>query len=641
MADEDDDKIIETAKIREVKKELEELESAIASARKTAEEREKERIVNYESFLKLIQTTNSEEITAAEQRVESLREEASLKSELEKKLLLEKADSLEKALNIAKSANDQDKQSYTNLINKKIEENDRFFNALSRIRDGLNSAFADIDGAALKAMGSALGLAGIFGVQVPKIKDLFQDFAVSLDDARRSIVPFTTSIEDANNLQTKFKDISTATKIPITELGDTVGSAAGQFRMFALMTQGAQANLVGFHAQMKSMGVETGSSMIESLMSDSGVQSSDDAIGIFKALTVQMKELGVMPETLAADYNKLIGTFAMFGDAASINIGRTSLAAAKARIDVGAITGFGDNFSGYSQAASTAQQINAIFGRRVIDNPAELVSIFYTGGGEAALEYVKRKLVTSGVDLEEMLGGAAGAARLQMLGGMGFGGAQQARRALLGDTTITPGEQASIEEAAAGGPAGGGAQATFDSLAKEMLNQADRIKQLNESVTVKFFEGLGTGLGEFGNMFDNMLENLTVGFDKLTEKFIKGAKTIQIPGAGGVDPLTGELKSGTLRGTVQNLTDIGAQQSSLNTSMEKSTIAQDKNTEQMRLLGESVVALANQIGTSPAGGETASAVGAGGGTRVTLQIGRREFDAYLHNAIDGFSKGRA
>jgi hypothetical protein len=26
---------------------------------------------------------------------------------------------------------------------------------------------------------------------------------------------------------------------------------------------------------------------------------------------------------------------------------------------------------------------------------------------------------------------------------------------------------------------------------------------------------------------------------------------------------------------------------------------------------------------------------------VTLQIGRREFDAYLHNAIDGFSKGRA
>ena len=167
MADEDDDKIIETAKIREVKKELEELESAIASARKTAEEREKERIVNYESFLKLIQTTNSEEITAAEQRVE-----------LEKKLLLEKADSLEKALNIAKSANDQDKQSYTNLINKKIEENDRFFNALSRIRDGLNSAFADIDGAALKAMGSALGLAGIFGVQVPKIKDLFQDFAV-------------------------------------------------------------------------------------------------------------------------------------------------------------------------------------------------------------------------------------------------------------------------------------------------------------------------------------------------------------------------------------------------------------------------------------------------------------------------------
>ena len=635
MADDDDDKnkIINTEEILAAKKELKDLEAVIAKLHESAEDRNRERIVNYLAYQKVILATTDEERNAAEERIKTLKEMATFKEGYEKKLLQEQADNMQKALDISRSGNEQDIESYTNLIDKKLNENDKFYNAWSKVKDGFAGAMGEIDEAAVKAMGSALGLTAIFGVQVPKIKELIQDFAVSLDDARRSIVPFSTSIENANNLQTQFKDVSNDTLIPITELGESVGTTAGQFGMFALESAKAQSQLVGLQAQLTNMGVEGGTSIIESLMSEGGVNSAEDAIGVFKAMAVQMKELGVMPQTLTADYNKLIGTFAMFGDAASINIGRTSLAAAKAKVDVGTITGFGDNFSGYSQAASTAQQINAIFGRRVIDNPAELVSIFYTGGGEAALEYVKRKLVTSGVDLEEMLGGAAGAARLQMLGGMGFGSAQGASRALLGDTTITPGEQASIEEAAAGGPAGGGAQGTFDSLAKEMLTQADRIKQLNESITVKFFKGLGTGLGEFGNMFDQMLVDVTAGFDELTKKFISLAGAAQIPGAGGIDPETGELQSGTLKGTVQRLTS-GGQQSSLNTSVKESTTAQSKNTEATNLLRESVTTLVELVKNSTPGGGSAASAGTGEGeTQVTLIVGGKEMNAYLKGAL--------
>ena len=174
MADDDDDKgIYSSKKIRAAKRELKELEAATVALHKNAKDRDKERIINYEMLQTAINASTNAEKDAIATRIEGLRELAKVAKGLEADILREKADSLEKDL--------------------------------------------DIDGAAVRAMGSALGLSAIFGVQVPKIKELIQDFAVSLDDARRSIVPFSTSIEDANNLQTKFKDVSTATKIPITE----------------------------------------------------------------------------------------------------------------------------------------------------------------------------------------------------------------------------------------------------------------------------------------------------------------------------------------------------------------------------------------------------------------------------------------
>ncbi len=648
MAEDDDkkkDPIINTKSIREARKEYEQLEVAIDNMYKTAEDREKARLLQLQaqrqaaddSLLKLKQDIEDLEFIAAEQ------------SGARKRLTEEQIDGLEKVYEIKerldRTGNETELESYRNLMDEKIKENDRFLSALGNVTGAIADSFSEIDASAMQAMGSALGLSAVFGVDLPNYKDLFSEFAVSLDDARRSIVPFSKNISEANQLQQAFGKVSDDIKIPITELGESVGTVGSQFRMFALQGLGARTALVAFHAQMKNMGVDSGTSIIESIMSEGGVESAEDATDIFKALTVRMKDLGVMPQTLASDYNKLIGTFSMFGDAAQMNIARTSLAAAKAKVDVGAITGFGDNFSGYSQAASTAQKINAIFGRKVIDNPAELVSIFYTGGGEAALEYVKRKLVTSGVDLEEMLGGAAGAARLRMLGGMGFGGAQAARRALLSDTTIAPAEAEGIQA----GDAPKDLTRRFDALAEEMLTQADRAKQMNEEVTVRFFENMGVGLGKFGDMFDDMLEKVRVGLmganpdaqiGGLLKVFIDEADR-EIPGFGGVDPATGKLKKESVKGLLKSL--MGGENEALKTATEKATTSQNNLIEELKRLNnnnDTKLALLRDEMNTQFGTGTASP-SPEGGTRLTLQIGRKEFDAYLKHRIDGFAKGRA
>jgi hypothetical protein len=646
MAEDDDkkkDEIIDTKLIKEARKEYEELEVAIDNMYKTAQDREKARLLQLEaqrqaaddSLIKLKQDIEDLEFISAEQ------------SGARRRLTEEQIDGLKKLYEIRerldRTGNESELESYKNLMDKKIKENDRFLSALGRVKGGISDAFSDIDAAALQAMGAVLGLSAVFGVELPNYKDLFSEFAVSLDDARRSIVPFSKNISEANQLQQAFGKVSDDIKIPITDLGESVGGVGSQFRMFALQGLNARASLVAFHAQMKNMGVESGTSIIESIMSEGGVASAEDATDIFKALTVRMKDLGVMPQTLADDYNKLIGTFSMFGDAAQMNIARTSLAAAKAKVDVGAITGFGDNFSGYSQAASTAQQINAIFGRRVIDNPAELVSIFYTGGGEAALEYVKRKLVTSGVDLEEMLGGAAGAARLRMLGGMGFGSAQAASRALLSDTAITPAEAEGIQA----GDAPRDLTRRFDALAEEMLTQADRVKQMNEEVTVRFFENMGVGLGKFGDMFDDMLEKVRVGLmgenpdaqiGGLLKVFI-GEADREIPGFGGVDPATGKLQKESVKGLIKSL--MGGENEALRTATEKATTSQKFNTEQLDRLNTNLenMALASASPGSAGGGTSAAASTSPEGMAIKLVVNGTEMNAYLKGAIDKISKG--
>jgi len=654
MADEDDDKIVDTKLIKEARKEYEEYAAAVDKFYKTAEEREDARLRQLEAQRKYA----DESIEKLERDLDTLMEKARLETGFRKQLTEEQIDGLQKLHEIKRrldtTGNEEELESYKNLMDQKIEQNDRFANALNRVKDGMRDGFNQIDSAALQAMGSALGLINLFGAEVPSFKELFSDFAVSLDDARRSIVPFTRNISEANSLQDRFGTLAGELKIPITELGENVGSAAGQFRMFAMQEREAQAALVGFHSQMKNMGVDSGSSIIESIMSDSGVSSAGDAIDIFKALTVQMKDLGVMPQTLAADYNKLIGTFAMFGDAAGMNIAKVSFQAQKAKVDTGAITGFADNFKGYSDAGRTAQTINAIFGRKIIDNPAELVSVFYTGGPAAALELVKRKIVSSGIDIEEMLGGAAGAARLQMLAQLGFGSAQAAKRLLTTDTTISPGDQAALDEAATGGPADKSLQNRFNALAEEMLTQSDRLKQLNEEITFKFFDRLGIGLGQFGEMFNGMIESVRKGFfdkDGLLDQFEKGAE-IKIPGLGGTDPVTGELIDSSTKELLKKLIPDATGGTPVTKAREPTRAETDfaeldrkgdkLSPADMEKLGEIMAA---SIRTAAV--EDAATIrrldtpppSSPGETKITLVVGGKEMDAYLRPAIERFSRG--
>jgi hypothetical protein len=627
MADEDDDKIIETKNIKEALKELKELEAVISRLRdKTSEERDTERLISYEA----IQEYASKEKEAIQERVEYLRDAAELQKGIERDLLNEKADNLETLLDMTK----REREDYAELVEDKIRQNDALSQSLGLFRDALDFTLdlGTVENA--KALASALGIIGLFGIKPPNFADIFKEYAVAFDDARRSIVPFATSISDANDLQQKFLSTSADTKIPITDLGESVGTTASQFGMFALQGTQAQAALVGLQAQLKNMGVESGTSIVQSIMSEGGIASAEDATDVFKALVVRMKDLGVMPKTLTEDYNKLIGTFSMFGDAAQMNIARTSLAAAKAKVDVGAITGFGDNFSGYSQAASTAQQINAIFGRRIIDNPAELVSIFYTGGGEAALEYVKRKLVTSGVDLEEMLGGAAGAARLRMLGGMGFGSAQAARRALLSDTAITPAEAEGIQGA---GPTAD-LSARFNALAEEMLTMQDRVNQTTEQQAAKLFQNIGVPIGEMGKMFTGMLKNVELVFETLRKGTEDLATTQPIGGVESFDPKTGEPRPATMKNIIQDL--MSGEQKQLNDTLEEVTTSQNNNTEQLKRLNTNLENMA-PAATGGGGGEQMAAATPTEGTRVTLVVNGTEMNAYLKGAIDRIAKGRA
>ena len=87
-------------------------------------------------------------------------------------------------------------------------------------------------------------------------------------------------------------------------------------------------------------------------------------------------------------------------------IAQVSAVAAKARVDVGSITAFADNFAGFRDAQKAAQTINAIFQKPVIRDPAELVRLFFTEGPAAVTAYVQNKVLetTGGIDLSTARG---------------------------------------------------------------------------------------------------------------------------------------------------------------------------------------------------------------------------------------------
>jgi hypothetical protein len=393
---------------------------------------------------------------------------------------------------------------------------DAFVSDMETAQSGF-SGFLDTSGAQiLMSLGKTTLALKALGMQVPNMFGEMRKSITDLDDARRALIPFTKSVADANALQEQLAEASKKSGIPITDLGDAAQKAGQEFKMFGDLTAPVQAEISNFAAQLSAMGVEGGAGLIQSIMTDTGIKSAEEAIKVLKGLDVQMRSLGALPKQMYEDYGKLIGTFAMFGESAAANIAKVSFVAQKLQVDVGDITAFGDNFKGYSGAAKAAQTINAVFGRNIIDNPAELVRIFYTGGPGAALVHVREKLFNSGIDLEGMLSGPAGAARVQMLSGL-FGTNAQNLRRMLGDRTLTAEDVDII-----GTETEEDAEGAFQDTVKSRLTQTKKIEQAAEQLAVKFMtDTLGISLGTTGDAIDKLTAETVKAFEDGLDTIVK------------------------------------------------------------------------------------------------------------------------
>ena len=165
---------------------------------------------------------------------------------------------------------------------------------------------------------------------------------------------------------------------------------------------------------------------------------------------------------------------AIFGSSAAANIAKVSFMAKKMKVDVGTITGIAERFSGYSDAARSAQAINALFGKPVIRNPAELVTAFYTLGEGGVVQLVQQKLIESGVEIDT--DSAAGRAQLRFLSQQ-FGVTGQDALRIFG-----AGEVMSAEEAEAFGKATGQTATPADTAAA--VAQFDRLALATVTVRI-------------------------------------------------------------------------------------------------------------------------------------------------------------
>ena len=423
-----------------------------------------------------------------------------------KKELLEQEIELHKTLAAIRA---EDQEAFVNALDAKTQASLENLENLKKAAQETEGSVSDLN-AALMGLG-ALGL-GI----IPSPKEFFK-FALALDESRRQLIPYTRTVKDANETHAEFARISARLGIPLTKMTQNLQKAAQEFRGLNMQLPDAQANLGALVGQMEQLGVGAGiGKIIESMVTDQGIDKVEDATIAFKALTLQMRELGVLPNELAKDYADLIPRFAMFGSAATANIAKVSLMSKRAQVDVQAITGFAENFTGYGSAAKAARTINAVFGKPIIRNPAELVSIFYTSGDAGVMNYVQQKLVESGVDLNP--DSPADRAKIVALKSLGFGTEQNVMR-LLGDQKFT---QEEMDQAGTGITTEGGLDLTkiskeFDDLTRKTVTLSDQFTAVQQNLTLEFMEKIGLDIGTFGEIGDEIAKAMTLSSGAIIE----------------------------------------------------------------------------------------------------------------------------
>lgn len=363
---------------------------------------------------------------------------------------------------------------------------------LSKVTESINGNYA-----------AAIGLFKLMGVPMPSPRKALKELGTTIEESTRSLIPFNRNTDEAIALMNRLRDQSALTGLPMSELADGANKAASSFALFGAEEATVRAELSALEAQMGQMGVSGASDVISSLITEGGIESVSEAVERFKALTSTMQDFGVTPQQLKKDFDSLIPTFAMFGSSADINIAKASLAAQKARVSIGAITAFADQFEGYSGAAEAAQRINAIFGKPIIRDPAELVRTFYTMGKEGVVSLVREKMITAGFT-EADFEGAAGAARLRALSKTLGITAQEAQRILTAED-ITPEEISGIMDATGGGAAQAAGAKTFDETARMTIDFAKEVEASMERAAAEFAEGLGFQVGDIITKFTPIL----------------------------------------------------------------------------------------------------------------------------------------
>jgi hypothetical protein len=331
------------------------------------------------------------------------------------------------------------------------------------------------------------------------ISKQFGTFILDLDETRRAMIPYIGTVEKTNEVHKGLAIEAARTRIPLSDLHSQVDEASEGFSMLNLEFEGSIVNLATLVAQAKQLGAAGVANIIESMVTDEGIVGIENATRAFKGLTMQMRDLGILPKEFSQDFQALIPTLALFGSAASTEIAKVSLLGRKARVDAQAIVDIADKFTEYGTAGQTIQELNAIFGQPIFRDPAALVRARFEQG-PAGLVNQLVKGIQGRVDVDALTETPAGRAQLFALSQTLNKTVQETvrilRRGVLSDEEVERIQSRQFDDPAA---------AEFDELSKSTVNLAQQIKTAVQDLTLTAVTGLGVDFPQMSDIADQFI----------------------------------------------------------------------------------------------------------------------------------------
>ena len=346
----------------------------------------------------------------------------------------------------------------------------------------------------------------------------FGTFILDLDETRRAMIPYIGTVEKTNEVHKGLAIEAARTRIPLSDLHSQVDEASEGFSMLNLEFEGSIVNLATLVAQAKQLGAAGVANIIESMVTDEGIIGIENATRAFKGLTMQMRDLGILPKEFSQDFQALIPTLALFGSAASTEIAKVSLLGRKARVDAQAIVDIADKFTEYGTAGQTIQELNAIFGQPIFRDPAALVRARFEQGPAGLVNELVRN-IQSRVDVDALTQTPAGRAQLFALSRTLNKTVQETsrilRRGVLSDEEVERIQATQFDDASA---------TEFDELSKTTVNLAQQIKTAVQDLTLTAVTGLGVDFPQLSDIADELIR---LGAEVARDPLSEYAKTLR------------------------------------------------------------------------------------------------------------------